>query len=127
MCIAKTRHAIIVFTSDGLQARGPELADEVIAATDIPTIFLRPAGFLQKYVTDQTQAIKAGTIDMAEGGQSHSLIDARDIAAEVLSNPAKHAGRAYLLAGGESFFRSRRRANDWRRDRQVRVAHERVD
>lgn len=80
--------------------------DDVIAATGIPTTFLRPAGFMQNYVAYQTQAIKAGTIYMADGGQSQSLIDARDIAAvaaAVLTEPAKHAGRAYTLTGGESF------------------------
>jgi len=80
--------------------------DDLIAATGIPVTFLRPAGFMQNYVAYQTQAIKAGTIYMADGGQPQSLIDARDIAsvaATILMNPASHAGRAYTLTGGESF------------------------
>ncbi len=80
--------------------------DAVLAATGIPTTFLRPAGFMQNYVTYQSQAIKDGTIYMADGGQAQSLIDARDIAAvaaKVLMNPAPHAGKAYTLTGAESF------------------------
>jgi uncharacterized protein YbjT (DUF2867 family) len=74
--------------------------DEVLAATGIPTTFLRPAGFMQNYGTYQAQAIAAGNIYMADGGQAQSLIDARDIgdaAARVLANPAAHAGKAYTL------------------------------
>jgi uncharacterized protein YbjT (DUF2867 family) len=80
--------------------------DDVLTATGIPTTFLRPAGFMQNYVTYQTQAIKAGTIYMADGGKPQSLIDARDIAAAaatILVNPASHAGHVYTLTGAESF------------------------
>jgi uncharacterized protein YbjT (DUF2867 family) len=79
--------------------------DEVLAATGIPTTFLRPAGFMQNYGTYQAQAIAAGHIYMADGGQAQSLIDARDIgaaAAQVLLNPAAHAGKAYTLTGSQS-------------------------
>jgi uncharacterized protein YbjT (DUF2867 family) len=80
--------------------------DAILAATGIPTTFLRPAGFMQNYVSYQSQAIAAGTIFMADGGQAQSLIDGRDIAdvaAAVLLNPAKHAGKAYTLTGGAAF------------------------
>ena len=80
--------------------------DDLLAATAIPTTFLRPASFMQNYVTYQSQAIKAGTIYMADGGQAQSLIDARDIAAvaaRVLASPSAHAGKAYTLTGGEAF------------------------
>jgi len=80
--------------------------DDVLAATGIPTTFLRPAAFMQNYVAYQSQAIKDGTIYMADAGQAQSLIDARDIAAvaaRVLANPAPHAGKAYTLTGGEAF------------------------
>ena len=80
--------------------------DDVLAATGIPTTILRPAGFMQNYVTYQSQAIKDGAIYMADGGQAQSLIDARDIAAvaaRVLTNPNAHAGKAYTLTGGEAF------------------------
>ncbi len=80
--------------------------DALLEQTGIPTTFLRPAGFMQNYVTYQKQAIKDGTIYMADAGQAQSLIDARDIAAvaaRVLVNPAAHVGRAYTLTGGEAF------------------------
>jgi uncharacterized protein YbjT (DUF2867 family) len=80
--------------------------DDVIKATGIPTTFLRPGGFMQNYVTYQSQAIKDGTIYMADGGKAQALIDARDIAAvaaRVLTNPSAHAGKAYMLTGGADF------------------------
>ncbi len=80
--------------------------DDILVATGIPTTFLRPGGFMQNYATYQSQAIKDGTIYMADGGKSQALIDARDIAAvaaRVLTNPAAHAGKAYMLTGGEDF------------------------
>jgi uncharacterized protein YbjT (DUF2867 family) len=80
--------------------------DDILATTGIPTTFLRPAGFMQNYLNYQSQAIEAGTIYMADGGQAQSLIDVRDIAdvaASVLLNPTKHRGQAYTLTGGIAF------------------------
>ncbi len=80
--------------------------DDVLRATGIPCTFLRPAGFMQNYATYQAQAIKQGTIHMADNAQPQALIDARDIAAvaaKVLQAPDAHAGKAYTLTGGESF------------------------
>jgi uncharacterized protein YbjT (DUF2867 family) len=80
--------------------------DDVLKATDIPTTFLRPGGFMQNYVTYQSQAIKDGTIYMADGGKTQALIDARDIAAvaaRVLVHPSAHANKAYTLTGGADF------------------------
>jgi uncharacterized protein YbjT (DUF2867 family) len=80
--------------------------DDILAATGIPTTFLRPGAFMQNYVTYQSQAIAAGTIYMADGGQAQALIDTRDIAdvaAAILLSPAKHAGKAYTLTGGTAF------------------------
>jgi uncharacterized protein YbjT (DUF2867 family) len=80
--------------------------DDMLSATGIATTFLRPAGFMQNYATYQTQAIAAGTVYMADGGQAQSLIDVRDIAdvaAAVLLAPSKHAGKAYTLTGATAF------------------------
>jgi uncharacterized protein YbjT (DUF2867 family) len=80
--------------------------DEAIKASNIATTILCPAGFMQNYLTYQTQAIQAGQIYMADGGRSQSLIDAPDIAAvaaQVLINPAAHTGQTYTLTGGEAF------------------------
>jgi uncharacterized protein YbjT (DUF2867 family) len=80
--------------------------DAILVASGIPTTFLRPGGFMQNYVSYQSQAIKSGTIYMADGGQAQALIDTRDIAdvaAAILINPAPHAGKAYWLTGGVAF------------------------
>jgi uncharacterized protein YbjT (DUF2867 family) len=80
--------------------------DDVLAATKIPTTFLRPGGFMQNYGNYHSQAIKDGTIYMADAQKAQALIDARDIAsvaATVLTNPAAHAGRVYWLTGAEEF------------------------
>jgi uncharacterized protein YbjT (DUF2867 family) len=80
--------------------------DDILIATGIPTTFLRPGGFMQNYVTYQSQAIKDGSIYMADNGKSQALIDTRDIAAvaaKVLTDPGAHAGKAYMLTGGEEF------------------------
>jgi uncharacterized protein YbjT (DUF2867 family) len=80
--------------------------DDILNATGIPTTFLRPGGFMQNYIAYQSQAIKDGTIYMADGGKSQALIDARDIAevaARILTNPSEHAGKAYTLTGNEDF------------------------
>lgn len=79
--------------------------DDLLAASGIPTTFLRPSGFMQNYVTYQSEAIKDGTIYVADAGQAQSLIDTRDIAAaaaKVLVNPGVHAGKAYTLTGVEA-------------------------
>ncbi len=78
--------------------------DEVLSATHIPTTFLRPGGFMQNYSSYHSQAIKDGTIYMADGEKPQALIDTRDIAAvaaKILSNPSAHTGQAYWLTGGE--------------------------
>jgi uncharacterized protein YbjT (DUF2867 family) len=80
--------------------------DAVISASGIPSTFLRPGSFMQNYATYQSQAIQAGTIYMADGGQAQALIDTRDIAdvaAAILRNPAPYTGNAYTLTGGVAF------------------------
>jgi uncharacterized protein YbjT (DUF2867 family) len=80
--------------------------DALITASGIPSTLLRPGTFMQNYATYQAQAIKAGTIYMADGGQAQALIDTRDIAeiaAAILINPAAHTGKAYNLTGGVAF------------------------
>jgi uncharacterized protein YbjT (DUF2867 family) len=80
--------------------------DAVIAASGIAHTFLRPAGFMQNFITFQAQQVKEGTFFAPHGDAKQSIIDARDIAAvaaRVLLNPAAHAGKTYTLTGGESF------------------------
>ncbi|KPF69864.1 nucleoside-diphosphate sugar epimerase [beta proteobacterium AAP99] len=79
--------------------------DAVIAATGIPSTFIRPAGFLQNFASFMAGQVQSGTVYAAQGDAAQSLIDARDIAAvaaKILLNPAPHAGKAYTLTGGES-------------------------
>ena len=79
--------------------------DAVLAATGIPSTFIRPAGFMQNFATFMAGQVQGGTVYAAQGEAAQSLIDARDIAAvaaKILLNPAPHAGRAYTLTGGES-------------------------
>jgi uncharacterized protein YbjT (DUF2867 family) len=79
--------------------------DDILAATGIPSTFLRNAGFMQNYVTFSAQMVKDGMCYAATADAAQSLIDVRDIAAvaaQILLSPAAHAGKAYTLTGGES-------------------------
>jgi uncharacterized protein YbjT (DUF2867 family) len=79
--------------------------DDILAATGIPCSFLRNAGFMQNYTTFGAQMVKDGMWYAASSDAAQSLIDVRDIAAvaaQILLNPAAHAGKAYTLTGGES-------------------------
>ena len=90
------------FALPKLQGQIDDLIIASGASHNIAHTILRPAGFMQNYITYQSQAIKDGTIYMADGGQAQSLIDTRDIAdvaAKVLQAPTAHAGRSYTLTG----------------------------
>jgi uncharacterized protein YbjT (DUF2867 family) len=79
--------------------------DDILAATGIPSTFLRNAGFMQNYATFSAQMVKDGMCYAATADAAQSLIDVRDIAAvaaKILQSPAAHAGKAYTLTGAES-------------------------
>jgi uncharacterized protein YbjT (DUF2867 family) len=79
--------------------------DDVVRGSGIAFTLVQPSTFMQNYVNYQRDAVKAGTIYAADNGQATSFIDTRDIAAvaaRVLTEPASHAGKAYLLTGGEA-------------------------
>ncbi len=85
--------------------------DRVFQDTGIATTFLRPAGFMQNYSGFMAGMVKAGTVYGATADAAQSLIDVRDIAAvaaTTLTNPQKHAGKAYTLTGGEALTDSQR-------------------
>ncbi len=87
--------------------------DEILASTGLATTFLRPAGFMQNYLSFMADMVRGGMIYGATADAAQSLIDARDIAAvaaRVLVNPAPHAGQAYTLTGGEALTDSQRAA-----------------
>ena len=79
--------------------------DDVLRATGIPTTFLQPAGFMQNYATFQAQQVLAGEIAAPHGEAKKSMVDARDVAAvaaEILLDPIKHAGKSYVLTSEDS-------------------------
>jgi uncharacterized protein YbjT (DUF2867 family) len=79
--------------------------DDVVRASGIAFTLVQPSTFMQNYVNYQSDAIKAGTIYAADNGQATSFIDTRDIAAvaaRVLTAPTAHAGKSYLITGGQS-------------------------
>jgi NAD(P)H dehydrogenase (quinone) len=85
--------------------------DDILAATGIPSTFLRNAGFMQNYTTFGAQMVKDGMWYAASADAAQSLVDVRDIAAvaaQILLNPAAHAGKAYTLTGGESLTDTQR-------------------
>jgi uncharacterized protein YbjT (DUF2867 family) len=80
--------------------------DDLLAATGIPSTFLRPSGFMQNLTGYQAAQIRAGALYAPTGEGKHSVIDVRDIAdaaAAVLLNPAPHAGKAYTLTGPAAY------------------------
>lgn len=85
--------------------------DRIFEDTGLATTFLRPAGFMQNYLSYQAGMVRAGTVYAATGDAPQSLVDSRDIAAvaaRILADPAPHAGKAYTLTGGESLTDSQR-------------------
>lgn len=85
--------------------------DKIFEDTGLATTFLRPAGFMQNYLSFQADRVRAGTVHAATGDAPQSLVDTRDIAAvaaRILAEPAPHAGKAYTLTGGEALTDSQR-------------------
>ena len=84
--------------------------DALIQNSGLAWTLLRPAGFMQNWVTYSAAAIKAGHFAAANGDGAVSAVDVRDIAevaAIVLANPAPHAGKIYTLTGGEALTTAR--------------------
>ncbi len=85
--------------------------DRIFQDTGIATTFLRPATFMQNYAGFMAGMLKAGTVYGATANAAQSLIDVRDVAAvaaNVLTNPQAHAGKAYTLTGEELLTDSQR-------------------
>lgn len=79
--------------------------DALIAGSGLACTLLRPAGFMQNYLTYQLGQVRDGTLYLAHGDTPQPMIDARDIgaaAARILAAPQAHAGRTYALTGGEA-------------------------
>lgn len=80
-------------------------ADRQLLASGIPTTLLRPKNFMQNFSSFLAGMVRSGTFYTSQGQGRVPFIDVRDIAAvaaEVLKNPAAHAGQAYVLTGPEA-------------------------
>jgi uncharacterized protein YbjT (DUF2867 family) len=80
--------------------------DQALQGTKMSWTILRPHAFMQNWVGDVAQSVRArGVIESPIGEGRVPFIDARDIAAvaaEALLHPEVHAGRRYFLTGGEA-------------------------
>ncbi len=80
-------------------------ADQLVIDSGIPYTIFRPTSFMQNYVHFFGGMIRQGALHVAQGDGKISLIDVRDIAeaaANILENPASHAGKIYNLTGAEA-------------------------
>lgn len=82
------------------------LAEQVLEESSMTWTILRPHVFMQNWLGEVADTVRSeGVIYAAIGEGRVPFIDARDIAAvaaEALLHPEKHAGKRYVLTGGES-------------------------
>ena len=84
--------------------------DALVEDSGVAWTILRPAGFMQNWVTYSAASIKAGSYAAANGDGAFSTVDVRDIAevaAIVLADPSRHTGKTYTLTGGEALSTAR--------------------
>ncbi len=84
--------------------------DALVEDSGLAWTLLRPAGFMQNWVTYSAESIKAGRYAAANGDGAFSTVDVRDIAevaAIVLTDPSLHVGKTYTLTGGEALSTAR--------------------
>jgi uncharacterized protein YbjT (DUF2867 family) len=78
--------------------------EQTIQYSSLPWTMLRPHGFMQNWLGDVAESVRAeGVIYSPIGDGRVPFIDARDIAtvaALVLQRPEAHAGKKYVLTGG---------------------------
>ncbi|MCA3738528.1 MAG: NmrA family NAD(P)-binding protein [Phenylobacterium sp.] len=78
--------------------------DALIRNSGIPFTLLLPTSFMQNLVNFYGAAIRDGALYAPRGDGATAVIDVRDIAdvaVEVLTHPAAHAGQSYTLTGPE--------------------------
>ncbi|MCA6224098.1 MAG: NmrA family NAD(P)-binding protein [Phenylobacterium sp.] len=78
--------------------------DALIRNSGIPFTLLLPTSFMQNLVNFYGAAIRDGALYAPRGDGATAVIDVRDIAdvaVEVLTDPAAHAGQSYTLTGPE--------------------------
>jgi uncharacterized protein YbjT (DUF2867 family) len=80
--------------------------EQAIQRSGMRWTMLRPHAFMQNWLGDLAESVKTeGVIYSPIGDGRVPFIDARDIAAvaaEVLVHPEAHAGKKYVLTGGEA-------------------------
>jgi len=80
--------------------------EEALKKTTMQWTILRPHAFMQNWLGDLAQSVRdRGIIESPIGDGRVPFIDARDIAAvaaEILRHPEEHAGKKYVLTGGEA-------------------------
>ena len=79
--------------------------DALIRNSGIPFTLLLPTSFMQNLVNFYGDAIRNGALYAPRGDGATAVIDVRDIAevaVEVLTHPAAHAGQSYTLTGPEN-------------------------
>jgi NAD(P)H dehydrogenase (quinone) len=79
--------------------------DDLVKATGIAYTLLLPNAFMQNHITFNAGQIKSGALFAPLGEGAVSMVDVRDVAevaATVLTAPAEHAGKSYVLTGGEA-------------------------
>ena len=80
--------------------------EKAIEASGLTWTFLRPNSYMQNVVTFMKPTIQADSMFYSASGNARiSHVDVRDmaaVAAQALTNPAQHAGRAYTLTGPEA-------------------------
>lgn len=78
--------------------------EQAIQHSSVPWTMLRPHGFMQNWLSDVAESVRAeGVIYSPIGDGRVPFIDTRDIAAVaalVLQRPEVHAGKKYVLTGG---------------------------
>jgi len=79
--------------------------DALIRNSGIPFTLLLPTSFMQNLVNFYGAAIRDGALYAPRGDGATAVIDVRDIAdvaVEVLTHPAAHAGQSYTLTGPDN-------------------------
>jgi uncharacterized protein YbjT (DUF2867 family) len=80
--------------------------EQALQRTTMKWTILRPHAFMQNWLGDVADSVRAkGVLSSPIGEGRVPFIDARDIAAvaaEALLHPEAHAGRKYVLTGGEA-------------------------
>jgi uncharacterized protein YbjT (DUF2867 family) len=87
-------------------ARRHWVVEQALQATPLHWTLLRPHAFMQNWLADHADTVRAEGVIYAPIGEALvPFIDTRDIAAvaaEVLLHPDEHAGKKYVLTGPEA-------------------------